>query len=57
MMLASRRKAFAYSGIRFATSSKRVIEIVRKKGMNLVISPRNADIFLDQINQALKALL
>ncbi len=45
-------KVFAYSGIRFATSTKWVIEIVRKKGMNLVISPRNEDMFLEQLNQA-----
>ena len=49
---ASGRKAFAYNGIRFATSSRHVIEIVRKKGMNIVISPRNSDMFLEQLNQA-----
>ena len=49
---ASGRKAFAYNGIRFATSSRHVIEIVRKKGMNIVISPRNGDMFLEQLNQA-----
>ena len=45
-------KTFVYSGLRFATSTKRVVEIVRKKGMNLVISPRNDDMFLEQLNQA-----
>ncbi len=46
------RKAFYYPGLRFATSTKRVVEIIRKKGMNLVISPRNDDLFLEQLNQA-----
>jgi len=50
----SGRKAFAYWGIRFATSTRHVVEIVRKKGLNLVISPRNEDMFLEQLNQALK---
>ena len=31
-------KAFVYSGVRFATSSKYVIEIVRNRGMSYVIS-------------------
>ena len=48
-------KAFVYWGIRFATSSKGVVEIVRKKGLNLVISPRNDDMFLEQLNQALQS--
>ena len=47
-------KAFAYGGIRFATSTHHVIEIVRKKGLNLVISPSKGDIFLEELNKALK---
>lgn len=46
------RKAFYYSGLRFATSTRGVVEIVRKKGMNMVISPRNDDMFMEQLNQA-----
>ena len=49
---ASGRKVFAYWGIRFATSIHHVVEIVRKKGLNLVISPKNDDMFLEQLNQA-----
>jgi len=49
---ASGRKAFAYNGLRFATSTRHVVEIVRKKGLNIVISPRNGDMFLEQLNQA-----
>ena len=51
---ASGSKAFAYGGIRFATSTHYVIEIVRKKGLNLVISPSKGDIFLDELNKAIK---
>jgi len=50
------RKAFAYWGVRFATSSKNVVEIVRNKGLNVVISPANRDAFLEQLSQALKAM-
>lgn len=51
---ASAKKVFAYWGIRFATSIHHVVEIVRKKGLNLVISPRNDDMFLEQLNRACK---
>jgi hypothetical protein len=47
-------KAYVYSGVRFATSSRYVVEIVRNKGMNYVISPQNGDLFLEQLNQAIK---
>ena len=47
-------KAFAYGGIRFATSTHYLIEIVRKKGLNLVISPSKGDIFLEELNKAIK---
>ena len=53
---ASGSKAFAYRGIRFATSSRSVVEIVRHKGLNVVISPSDRDMFLEQLNQALKAM-
>ena len=52
---ASSRKIFAYWGIRFATSTSNVVEVVRKKGLNLIISPRNDDMFLEQLNQALQS--
>lgn len=50
-------KAFAYWGLRFATSSKAVVEIVRHKGLNVVISPANKNMFLEQLTQALNAML
>ena len=53
---ASGAKAFAYWGIRFATSSRNVVEIVRHKGMNVVISPSRRDLFLEQMEQVLLAM-
>jgi hypothetical protein len=47
-------KAHVYSGLRFATSSRYVIEIVKKKGMNYIISPQHGELFLQQLNQATK---
>lgn len=46
--------ALVYSGLRLATSTRSVIEIVRRKGSGLVISPSNRDQFIDQLNQAIK---
>jgi len=51
--LASSSKAFVYWGLRFVTSVRGVVEIVRKRGLSVVISPANADTFLEQLNQAL----
>ena len=48
-------KAFAYRGLRFATSSRTVVEIVRHRGWNLVISPSNRELFLERLTEALKA--
>jgi hypothetical protein len=47
-------KAFFYSGVRFATSTGYIVEIVRNKGMNYVITPRNGDLFIDFLDQAVK---
>ena len=52
---ASGVSAFAYSGIRFATSSKNVVEIKRSRGCNVVISPANKEVFLEQASRALQA--
>ncbi len=49
---ASARKIFVYWGERFATSTRHVVEIVRKQGLNLIISPAHDDMFLEQLNQA-----
>ena len=53
--LASGVSAFAYSGVRFATSSKNVVEIRRSRGCNVVISPSNKEIFLEQASRAMQA--
>jgi hypothetical protein len=47
-------KAFVYNGIRFATSSRSVVEIVRNRGMNYVISPKNEDIFIEQLKLSIE---
>ena len=47
-------RVFAYRGLRFATSTHYVIEIIRNKGLNLVISPSKGDIFLEELNKAIK---
>ena len=52
---ASGAKAFAYNGVRFATSSKGIVEIIRSKGCNAVISLSNKEIFLEQVSRAMKA--
>jgi hypothetical protein len=44
---------WVYWGIRFGTSTTNVVEIVRKKGLNIIITPENAAEFIDQLNQAI----
>ncbi|MFC2056310.1 PH domain-containing protein [Chloroflexota bacterium] len=50
-------KAFVYFGVRFATSSSHTVEIIRKKGLNLVISPTNDEEFIKQLNLARAAVI
>ena len=52
--ITSGRKVFAYWGIRFATSTKSVVEIIRKRGLNIVISPSNGSLFVNRLNEACK---
>jgi len=52
--ITSGRKVFAYWGIRLATSTKSVVEIIRKRGLNIVISPNNGSLFVDRLNEACK---
>ncbi len=49
------RKAIFYGGLRLATSSKHVVEIKRRKGMDLVISTSNRDMFVEELNKLLQA--
>jgi hypothetical protein len=51
---ASASKAFIYTGVRFATSSRYVVEVVRSKGFNYIIAPKNGDVFIGQLNQAIE---
>jgi hypothetical protein len=44
-----------YRGVRLAVSSGTVVEIVRKKGWNVIISPSNRETFLERLNDVLKA--
>jgi len=48
-------RAYTYSGMRFATSSRYVIEILRIKGINYVISPQHGELFLEQLKQAVQS--
>jgi len=50
-------KAFIYFGARFATSSNHTVEIVRHKGLNMVISPTNDEEFIKQLNLARDAIV
>ena len=50
------RKNSIFWGIKFATSTRHVVEIVQNKGMNIIISPRNDDMFIEQFNQVIKDL-
>jgi hypothetical protein len=43
-----------YSGVRLATSSSTAVEIVRKGGLGVIISPSDRKAFLEQINAAVK---
>ena len=53
--LGSAGQTFIYWGIRLATSSQGVVEIVRRHGLSMVISPVNAALFLEQFNQVFNA--
>jgi len=43
-----------YWGIKFGTSTSNVIEIVRNKGMNVIITPTHFNEFLNQLNRAVQ---
>jgi len=46
-------KALGFWGLRFTTSTKDIVEIVRSKGMCVVISPGNRESFLKELNKAI----
>ncbi len=43
-----------YWGIKFGTSTSNVVEIIRNKGMNVIITPTHFTAFLNQLNHAVK---
>ena len=45
---------FLYSGVRFATSLKYVIEIRRSKGLDYIFSPSNGQFFQEQLELAIR---
>ncbi len=49
------KNAYVYGGVRLATTNRGVVEIVRRKGLNVVISPRDRETFLQRLSQALEA--
>ena len=52
--VASSGKMYVYWGIQFATSTGSVVEIVRRRGLNIIISPTDREMFVEQLNQALQ---
>ena len=51
----AREKAYFYWGLRLATTNRGVVEIVRRKGLNVVISPADRETFLQRLSQAIQA--
>jgi hypothetical protein len=48
--------AIGYWGVRFTTSTSGVVEIVRRKGINVVISLADPDAFLEELERARRSL-
>jgi hypothetical protein len=53
---ASSYYAIGYWGIRFTTSTSGVVEIVRLKGINVVISLPDPDAFLEELERARRSI-
>lgn len=45
---------WVYGGVRLATSSATAVEIVRRKGMGVIISPSDRETFLERLNDAVR---
>ncbi|MBM4444675.1 MAG: hypothetical protein FJ020_05140 [Chloroflexi bacterium] len=52
--VASGSKIMVNWGIQLATSSRSVMEIVRKKGWSVTISPSDRETFIQRLNEAIK---
>jgi hypothetical protein len=48
-------KVFSGGGIRLASSTAYVVEIIRNRGMQVNFSPSGGDFFMDQLNSAIRA--
>lgn len=46
-------KVLAYKGIRFVTSAKSAVEIKRKRGKSILISPSNPELFIEVLQRTL----
>lgn len=46
--------ALLLTSVHFASSARFVVEIARKRGMGVTISPASGELFLEQLNQALR---
>lgn len=49
---ADREETWSYWGLKLATSSKYVVEIERKNGLGILISPSSEREFIEQVNMA-----
>jgi len=47
-------ETLVYWGVRFVTSTTSAVEIVRKRGLNFMISPAHPEDFIEQLNRALQ---
>lgn len=52
---ASAYRAFVYWGMRFSTATSNLVEIKRRRRMNIIISPYDADTFIKELTQARKS--
>jgi glucose dehydrogenase len=43
---------FIYHGVRFVTSGRSIVEIRRRRGMDVVFSPSHPDEFIEQVERA-----
>jgi hypothetical protein len=50
------RNVLFYRGVRLVTDNKSTVEITRENGNNILLSPRNQELFLDKLKKAVKKL-
>lgn len=52
----SAKQSSVYWGLQFATATATVVEIVRRRGLNMIISPENRDAFIAAVESARRDL-